>query len=92
MSSVMLTDRPGYSPALTDDPPAAALSTLTPQDWRIARLAAAGLTNREIGEQLLISRRTVGSHLYHLFPKLEITARAQLADALALLTLSNAPR
>ena len=41
------------------------------------------MTNREIGEQLLISRRTVGSHLYHLFPKLGVTARSQLADALS---------
>lgn len=57
-------------------------STLTPQEWQIAQLAAAGLTNREIGEQLFISRRTVGSHLYHLFPKLGVTARSQLADAL----------
>jgi ATP/maltotriose-dependent transcriptional regulator MalT len=60
----------------------AAWSTLTPQEWQIAQLAAAGLTNSEIGEQLLISRRTVGSHLYHLFPKLGVTARSQLADAL----------
>jgi len=61
----------------------AAWSTLTAQEWQIARLAAAGMTNSEIGEQLLISRRTVGSHLYHLFPKLGVTARAQLADALS---------
>ena len=58
-------------------------STLTPQEWQIAQLAAAGMTNSEIGEQLLISRRTVGSHLYHLFPKLGVTARSQLAGALA---------
>jgi DNA-binding CsgD family transcriptional regulator len=45
-------------------------------------LAAAGMTNSEIGEQMLISRRTVGSHLYHLFPKLGVTARSQLANAL----------
>jgi DNA-binding CsgD family transcriptional regulator len=57
-------------------------STLTPQEWQIAQLAAAGMTNSEIGEQLLISRRTVGSHLYHLFPKLGVTARSQLANAL----------
>jgi ATP/maltotriose-dependent transcriptional regulator MalT len=57
-------------------------TTLTPQEWQIAQLAAGGLTNREIGEQLLISRRTVGSHLYHLFPKLGVTARSQLAGAL----------
>ena len=57
-------------------------STLTPQEWQIAQMAARGLTNQQIGEQLFISRRTVGSHLYHLFPKLRVTARSQLATAL----------
>ncbi|MDX6740406.1 AAA family ATPase [Actinocorallia sp. A-T 12471] len=55
---------------------------LTPQELHIARLAAAGLTNREIGQQLYLSHRTVSTHLYRLFPKLGITARAQLRDAL----------
>ena len=47
-------------------------STLTPQEWQIATMAAAGLTNRQIGQQLLLSHRTVGSHRYHLFPKLGV--------------------
>ena len=46
---------------------------------QIARLAAEGLSNREIGERLYLSPRTVGSHLYRIYPKLEITSRAQLA-------------
>jgi hypothetical protein len=46
-------------------------------------LAAAGLTNKEIGQQLLLSHRTVGAHLYQIFPKLGITTRAALRDALA---------
>jgi DNA-binding NarL/FixJ family response regulator len=46
-------------------------------------LAAQGLSNREIGERLFLSHRTIGSHLYRIFPKLEITSRAQLRDALA---------
>jgi DNA-binding NarL/FixJ family response regulator len=37
---------------------------------------------RQIGEQLFLSHRTAGSHLCHLFPKLGITTRAQLPDAL----------
>ena len=45
-------------------------------------LAADGLSNREIGERLFLSHRTIGSHLYRIFPKLEITARSQLRDAL----------
>ncbi len=55
---------------------------LTAQELQIAELAAAGLSNREIGERLFLSHRTIGSHLYRIFPKLEITARAQLRTAL----------
>ena len=51
---------------------------LSPQELQIARMVAQGLTNREIGEQLYLSHRTVGSHLYRIFPKLGITSRAQL--------------
>ncbi|MGC0384858.1 DNA-binding CsgD family transcriptional regulator [Streptomyces sp. SAI-129] len=57
-----------------------ALTELTPQQQQIVQLAAHGLTNREIGEKLYLSPRTVGSHLYRVFPKLGITARAQLRD------------
>jgi DNA-binding NarL/FixJ family response regulator len=45
-------------------------------------MAAEGLTNREIGQQLYLSHRTVGSHLYRLFPKLGISSRAQLRSVL----------
>jgi len=54
------------------------LDELTPQELQIARLAAEGLSNREIGTRLYLSHRTVGSHLYRVFPKLGITSRAQL--------------
>jgi DNA-binding CsgD family transcriptional regulator len=57
-------------------------TSLTPQQLEIAQLAAAGLTNKEIGERLFLSHRTVGTHLYQLFPKLGITSRAALRDAL----------
>jgi len=55
---------------------------LTPQELQIARLAAGGLSNREIGERLFLSHRTIGSHLYRVFPKLSISSRSQLRDAL----------
>ncbi len=59
---------------------------LTPQELEIAELAAGGLSNKEIGAQLSLSHRTVGAHLYHIFPKLGITSRAALRDALDLQT------
>jgi ATP/maltotriose-dependent transcriptional regulator MalT len=56
--------------------------TLTAQELQVARLAAIGLSNRKIGEQLYLSPRTIGSILYRLFPKLGITSRIQLAVTL----------
>jgi DNA-binding NarL/FixJ family response regulator len=64
--------------------------TLTAQEQEIAALAASGLTNKQIGERLHLSPRTVGSHLYQLFPKLGIASRAALRDALASLPGGNA--
>ncbi|MER6299543.1 AAA family ATPase [Kitasatospora sp. NPDC001539] len=55
---------------------------LTWQERRVAELAAGGLTNKEIGEQIRLSPRTVSAHLYRAFPKLGITTRAALRDAL----------
>ena len=67
----------------TIGPHADARNRLTAQELQIARLAAGGLSNREIGERLFLSHRTIGSHLYRIFPKLGITARSELRDALA---------
>ena len=57
--------------------------SLTPQEREVAELAASGLTNKQIGHALFLSPRTVSTRLYHLFPKLGITTRAALRDALA---------
>jgi DNA-binding NarL/FixJ family response regulator len=59
------------------------LDELTAQELQIVQMAAAGLSNREIGQRLFLSRRTVESHLYRVFPKLGVTSRAQLAVVLA---------
>lgn len=56
---------------------------LTAQELQIAQLAAEGLSNRQIAERLFLSPRTIGGHLYRIFPKLEITARAQLREVFA---------
>jgi DNA-binding CsgD family transcriptional regulator len=55
---------------------------LTSQEREIALLAASGLTNKQIGERLFLSHRTVGFHLHRVFPKLGISSRAALRDAL----------
>ena len=55
---------------------------LTEHELTIARMAADGLTNKEIGERLHLSHRTVSTHLHRIFPKLGVTARAELKEAL----------
>ncbi|MCF4119463.1 LuxR C-terminal-related transcriptional regulator [Antribacter sp. KLBMP9083] len=62
------------------DPAPATLDGLSPQQREIVLLAARGLTNKEIGERLYLSPRTVSSHLYRVFPLLGVTSRAQLRD------------
>jgi DNA-binding NarL/FixJ family response regulator len=64
---------------------------LTEQELEIASLAASGLSNKEIGGRLYLSHRTVGAHLYQLFPRLGIRSRAGLRDALARYSLEPAP-
>lgn len=56
---------------------------LSAQEMQIAAMAAEGLSNREIGQRLYLSHRTVSSHLYRAFPKLGVTSRSQLVAALA---------
>ncbi|HXW33911.1 MAG TPA: AAA family ATPase [Acidimicrobiales bacterium] len=58
------------------------IDQLTPQELQIAHMVAEGLSNREIAEQLYLSHRTVGAHLYRIFPKLSITSRSQMRGAL----------
>lgn len=58
--------------------PIDAMAALTPQEQQIARLTAEGLSNREIGERLFLSPRTISTHLYRIYPKINVRSRAEL--------------
>jgi DNA-binding CsgD family transcriptional regulator len=59
--------------------PAAGWASLTPSEIQVARHVVGGLRNRDIAEQLVISRHTVESHLKHIFTKLDVQSRVELA-------------
>jgi DNA-binding CsgD family transcriptional regulator len=59
--------------------PRSGWDSLTPTEHSVAGLVAEGLSNPQIGERLYISSRTVQTHLAHVFAKLDLSARAQLA-------------
>jgi len=60
----------------------ALLASLTAQELQVVRLAADGLSNRDIGAKLFLSPRTIGHHLYNAYPKLGVTSRAELTRLL----------
>ena len=62
----------------TNSPAEAALAALTSQEAQIVRLAARGLSNRDIAARLILSPRTVGHHLYKAYPKLGVLSRTEL--------------
>ncbi len=64
---------------------------LTPQERRVAVLVSDGLTNREVAAALFVSTNTVETHLRHLFQKLGVRSRTELAGRLRDLRDSNDP-
>src|ERR1700730_9025942 len=60
------------------EPARAPRQSLSPRELQIAQMAASGLSNREIADRLFLSHRTVGAHLYRVFPKLGIVSRSEL--------------
>ncbi|WP_137815661.1 LuxR C-terminal-related transcriptional regulator [Gandjariella thermophila] len=56
---------------------------LTPREHEVARLIAKGMSNKQIATTLVISQRTVGSHVEHILCKLGFTSRSQVASWLA---------
>ncbi len=55
-------------------------AALTTSELTVARLVAEGLTNREVAERLFVSPHTVNSHVRHVFLKLAISSRVELAQ------------
>lgn len=66
--------------AAAADGPGTLGAPLTEREIEIAGMVAGGLSNREIAERLVISRRTVDTHVTHIFGKAGVTSRDQLAS------------
>lgn len=72
----------GLSRKATPSPrPLTGWGSLTESELRIAELVSHGLTYRAIGERLFVSRRTVETHVAHVFVKLAVRSKAELASA-----------
>lgn len=67
----------GSAPAGPAPAPDDELGALTEREREVLAAVAEGLTNREIGQRLFISERTVGVHVGHIFDKLQVRSRVQ---------------
>jgi DNA-binding CsgD family transcriptional regulator len=63
-------------------------ASLTDAERMLAELVGTGLTNKEAAAHLFISRHTVDAHLRHIFRKLDISSRVQLARIVATSTVA----
>jgi DNA-binding NarL/FixJ family response regulator len=59
------------------------VESLTPSELRVARMAASGMENKEIAQALFVTVKTIETHLGHVYSKLDISSRRELAAALA---------
>ncbi|MPZ62331.1 MAG: hypothetical protein GEU93_13765 [Propionibacteriales bacterium] len=74
----------GWHPASTGNRrPAEGMASLTRTENAVAELVAEGLSNPQIGQRLFISRHTVETHVKHIFRKLSVSSRAELAAEVA---------
>jgi DNA-binding CsgD family transcriptional regulator len=60
--------------------PSSGWASLTPTEIEVVKLAAQGLSNPQIAEKLFISKHTAKVHISHVFTKLGISSRAELAS------------
>jgi DNA-binding CsgD family transcriptional regulator len=61
--------------------PASGWASLTPTELTVVKLVAEGLSNQQVAERLFVAPRTVGTHLTHVYAKLGISTRTELAIA-----------
>jgi predicted ATPase/DNA-binding CsgD family transcriptional regulator len=61
--------------------PASGWASLTPTELTVVRLVAEGLSNQQVAERLFVAPRTIGTHLTHVYAKLGISTRTELAVA-----------
>jgi DNA-binding NarL/FixJ family response regulator len=74
----------------TPQPDAVLVAALSPREREVARHLAAGLSNRQIAQALVLSHRTVEGHVEHILQKLQMQNRNEVAIALATAGLSSA--
>jgi two-component system nitrate/nitrite response regulator NarL len=78
MMAAAMADSLRSRTAMKADPEQAKIASLTSRELQIIRLIGEGLKNKQIGERLFISEKTVGHHLSSIFAKLELTDRLEL--------------
>jgi len=64
---------------LREDPPVVGSVRLSDREWEVANLVARGRSNRQIAAELVVSERTVDTHVSHILRKLSLVSRAQIA-------------
>lgn len=79
-----------HEAGLTPSPTEEALG-LTPHEEAVSTLVARGLTNREVGERLFVTPRTVAYHLSNVYAKLGVSSRRELRDLVAVGTTGSSP-
>jgi DNA-binding NarL/FixJ family response regulator len=64
---------------LRQEPDTGCSDELTMREWQVARLVARGCSNRQIADELIVSERTIDTHVSHILHKLGLVSRAQIA-------------